>query len=331
MIRPFKKPLSMKAKLIFLTLIAFSGILSAQDTIFVKNGKSIPATIIEKNNTEIKYKKFGQPEPAAIYSIFVIDISSIHYKDGIIADYTQAGQQNDNKPQTAIEMAGSMKSIRISFGIGAEYFNRNTSDDLLTFWRYYTGDNKAEIEGNSFSIPIKMRATFTLGSTGRNWIGDEVQVILMPKDAINAVNNGGASELKLGNTYINIILFYGHTLNHKRNLAAILEPGLDLAMSDGFIKLSNKTYEVSNNFGYGFHIATGADWVISRRFTADLRFGYRTMKILEMHKDSNSPNGYTIFYLPGTTEDLKVSWKGPYATLGLSWNFYAKLKGTIKH
>jgi hypothetical protein len=320
----------MKANLLFLFLFTLSGILSAQDTIFVKNGKPIPATVIEKNNTEIKYKKFGQHEPAAIYSIFVTDISSIHYKDGIIADYTQAGQTEDNKPKTAIEMAGSMKSIRISFGIRGEYFKRNPSDELLTFWRYYTGDNKAEIGGNPFSIPIVMRATFTLGTTGRNWMGDEVQVTVMPKDAINAVNNGGASELKLGNSNASITLFYGHTLNHKRNLAAILEPGLDLAMSNGFIRLSNKTYEVSDNFGTGFHIALGADWVISRRFSADLRFGYRTMKIQEMHKDSQSATGYNTFYVPGTTEDLKVTWNGSYATLGLTWNFYARLKGTKK-
>ena len=317
----------MKAKLLFLLLIVVSGLLSAQDTIYVKNGKPIPATIIEKNNTEVKYKKFGQPEPAAIYSIFVTDIASIHYKDGIIADYTQTGMTDENKPKTAIEMAGSMKSIRISFGLRGEYFIRNPSDDLLTFWRYYTGDPRAEIEGNPIAIPIVMRATFTLGSTKRNWMGDEVQVVLMPKDAINAVNNGGASEIKLGNNIASIILFYGHTLNHKRSLAAILEPGLDLGFSDGFIKLSNKTYDLSNNFGMGFHIALGADWVISRRFTADFRLGYRTMKIKEMHKDNTSTTGYSTFYVPGTTEDLKISWNGPYATLGLSWNFYAKLKG----
>ncbi len=317
-----------KIPIIFL-LVAFAGMAHAQDTIFVKNGKPIPAIIVEKNSTEVKYKKFGPPESAAIYSVFVSDILSIHYKDGIIADYTQAGNTGQNAPQTAFEMAGTMKSIRISIGVRGEYFNRNPNDDLLTFWRYYTGDNKAEISGNPWSIPIIARATFTIGSSGRNWLGDEIQLILMPKDAINAVNNGGASELKLTNNYFNIILFYGHTLNHKRTLAAILEPGLDLSMMNGYIKLGPNKYEQTARSGMGFHIAVGADWLIGKRLTADFRFGYRSTNVQEMHKDPNSSTGYTTFYVPpvANKELLKVAWKGPYASAGLSLNFYAKLKG----
>jgi hypothetical protein len=320
----------MKAKLLlfFLPFCLFSGILSAQDTIFVKNGKPIPANILEKNNIEIKYKKFGQPEPAAIYSVFVIDISSIHYRDGIIADYTQAGQNTDNNPKTAIEMAGTMKSIRISFGLRGDYFIRNPSDDLLTFWRYYTGNNNAQIGGNPFSIPVIMRATFTVGSTGRNWLGDEVQINVMPRNAINAVKTGDTSEIKLGNSYVSIILFYGHTLNHKKNVAAIFEPGLDLSMMNGFIMIHNNTFKQDLNFGMGYHLALGLDWVISKRLTADLRMGYRSMMVQEMHRDPNSSTGFTTFYVPGTQEKLlDVSWKGPYASVGLSWNLYVKLKG----
>ena len=81
----------MRLKLFLFFIIVLPAYCIAQDTIFVKNGQVIPAIIIEKNNTEIKYRRFGPPESAAIYSIFVSDISSIHYKDGIIADYSQVG------------------------------------------------------------------------------------------------------------------------------------------------------------------------------------------------------------------------------------------------
>ena len=318
----------MKTKLLFVFLFLFAGKLSAQDTIFVKNGKPIPAIIVEKNNTEIKYRKAGPTGSAAIYSIFVTDISSIHYKDGIIADYSQAGKDVSNVPQTAIEMAGTMKSIRISMGPGVEYFGRNNNDDLLVFWKYYTGSN-AWIGANPRTFGAFVKANFTFGTTGRNWAGDEVQLIIMPKDAVHALNGSGANEIQLRHSYLNIIIFYGHTLNHKKNIAAMLEPGLDLSLMQGFLKLNNTKYVISDDFGTGFHIATGIDWVIAKRLTADCRIGYRLMKVKEMHKDQTSSTGYSSFYVPpvANKEDLTVKWNGAYVKLGLSWNFYAKLKG----
>jgi hypothetical protein len=320
----------MKSKLLMLAFIVFTGILSAQDTIFVKNGQVIPAVIIEKNSTEIKYKKYGQAESAAIYSIFVSDISSIHFSDGIVADYSAAGQSGTQyKTATAYELAGTMRAVKWSFGLNLDYFNRNTDDELLIFWRDKLSDPDAAIDGNPLSIPIILRTSFVLGNSGRNWIGDELQLKFTPADAIFATNETGSYEIKLRNFYYNITLFYGHTLNQKRNFIGIIEPGVDFGFMSGYIKLNNTEYEISGNLGVGFHMALGTDWIISKRILASLRAGYRIMNVDESHKSSTSSTGYSSFYVDPSTGDelLTVSWTGPYASFGLTYSFYTKLKG----
>jgi hypothetical protein len=319
----------MKLNLLFLIFSLASVIVSAQDTIFVKTGQKIPAVITEKNEIEIKYKKYGAPEPAAIYSIFISDISSIHYGDGIIADYTLLGQnESQNRPKTALDLAGTMMAIKWSFGVSGGYFNRNESADLLTFWQYYTGNMNEEIGGNPYYFPINLGANFVMGKSARNWLGVQLQLIFTPSDAIYASTPDGLNEIKLGAFYYNILLPYGHTLNHKKTLAVILEPAVDFAFESGYIKINNTVYDINTNFGVGFHIALGLDWVISKRITASGRLGERFMNIPESHVSASSSTGYTTFYVTATSEELlTVQWNGPYASLGLSFALYTKLKG----
>ena len=75
----------MRSLLFCLLFLAFTSIIKSQDTIFLKTGEIIPAIILEKGEVELKYKKFAQPEPAGIYTVFNSDVSSIHYKNGSIA------------------------------------------------------------------------------------------------------------------------------------------------------------------------------------------------------------------------------------------------------
>jgi hypothetical protein len=319
----------MRERLFVMFFVLFSGIASAQDTIFVKSGEVIPVKIVSKDNTEIKYKKFGQPEPAGIYSVFVSDIKSIHYEDGIIADYTVPDENSiNNKPQTTLQMAGKMGVIKISAGISGNYSNRNGSDNLLLFWQYRNGTNVPEIEWKPVYYSIEMKATFVIGQTGRNFLGDELQLIVTPKNAIYSTNADGSNGISLRSFYTNIILFYGHTLNHKKTLFAVFEPGLDIAPMSGYLKLSNITYDIPGNIGFGLHLAVGADWVISKRVQVSFRVGQRFMKIEEYNKDSGSSTGWSQFYVNHAINDdlVNVKWNGPYASLGLSWSFYAKLK-----
>jgi hypothetical protein len=322
----------MKVRSLLLSLFVFTGIISAQDTIFVKNGQVIPAVIVEKNNTEVKYKKFGQTGSAAIYSVFITDIKSIHYQDGIIADYTLAGQPGtETVVAKPIENAGTMKAIKWSFGVAADYFARNQDDALLEFWRNQTGDPNEEIGGNPLSFPFFFKMNMALGNMKRHWIGDEVEVRVTPSDAIYAVNGDGSDEISLGSIFTNISMYYGRSLNHKNNLLAIIEPGLDISWTTtGTIKLDNTVYEESG-MGMGFHIAAGLDWLISKRFTASLRGGYRSMKVKEEHKDESATWGYSNFYTNHSVSDelLTFKWTGPYVNFGLQWSFYTKQKSLV--
>jgi uncharacterized membrane protein YjdF len=318
----------MRERLSVLLLLIFSGIASAQDTIFVKSGEVIPVTIVSKDNMEIKYKKFGQLEPAGIYSVFVSDIKSIHYKDGIIADYTAPAANENNKPQTPMGMAGKMGVIKISAGISGNYFDRSGSDNLQLFWQYLNGINTPEIKWKPVYYSLDMKTTFVIGQAGRNILGDELQLILMPKNAIYSSNDDGSNEISFRSFYYNIIIFYGHTLNHKKNLIAVFEPGFDISFMSGYLKIANTKYDNSADFGGGLHLAIGADWLISRRLQASLRIGQRFMKNEESHKSSTSSTGWSTFYVNhGINDDLvSVKWNGPYVSLGLAWSFYAKLK-----
>ena len=318
----------MKTKIIIFLFFALPMYLTAQDTIFVKTGQVIPANIVEKNNIEIKYKKFGQAEPAPIYSLFISDLKSIHYKDGIVADYTQTGQPaTDHKRSAPIEKAGTMNAMKFSIGGGVENFSRNSDDRLLVLWRDKLVNPSATIEGNPVSFPVSLQFSMPLGFMQRNWLGVDAQLIMTPSDAINATSSNGSSEIKLKNFYYNITMFYGRSLNHKNNLLAIIEPGLDLGAMSGYIKLNNTSYNLYGNMGSGFHGALGVDWLISKRFTASLRGGYRVMKFRAMWEDRtvDPVKYYNIYVDPPSEELLDITMNGPFASFGLKWSFYTKL------
>jgi hypothetical protein len=259
--------------------------------------------------------------------LFISDLKSIHYQDGIVADYTQAGQPvTDNKRSAPIENAGTMKAMKFSIGGGVENFSRNADDRLLVLWRDRLANPNATIEGNPVSFPVGFQFSAPLGYMQRNWFGGDVQFIITPPDAINATNSNGSYEIKLKTFYTNVSLFYGRSLNHKNNLLAIIEPGLDLGFMSGYIKLNNKSYNLYGNSGMGFHTALGVDWLISKRFTASLRGGYRSMKFKAMWEDRtvDPPKYYNFLVDPPSDEILYITMKGPFVSFGLKWSFYTK-------
>jgi hypothetical protein len=224
-----------------------------------------------------------------------------------------------------------MKVIRLAVGVEGEYFKRTMNGPLLDFWRYYTGNPNAQIGGSQVSVPIIFKMGFVIGNSGRNWLGDELQLILMPEDAIHATATNNTREIKLSNFYYNIILYYGHTINHKRNVALIFEPGLDVSFMKGYFKFPDSnnnviTYDEAGVGGIGFHIATGVEWVLAKRLTLSGRIGYRHASYKEDHK---GPNGYHYFYAIPVADQkrLMIDWKGTYASVGLCYNFYLKMKG----
>ena len=261
----------------------------------------------------------------------VSDIKSIHYSDGIIADYTQtANPLTGNKKERPIDNAGTMKAVRWTVGVNMDNFDRNSNDNLLIFWRNQVGNKDAEIGGNTRFIPILLKMSFVIGNSGRNYLGDELQLVFTPSDAIFARNTAGNYEIKLQNFYYNIVIFYGHTLNHKRNLIGIFDPGINLGFMSGTIKLNNTVYNISGNLGSGYNIGSGIDWLITKRLMASGRAGYRTMKTKESHESATSSTNYASFYINHAVSDdlLDVKWNGPYFSVGLAWSFYTRLKLT---
>ena len=194
-------------------LVVIPVITNAQDTIFIRNGAPIPALIIEKNSTEVKYKKAGQPQSAAIYSVFTSDILKIHYSDGMVADYSAAGKPAETVLRP-VDMAGTIKVFKFNVGVGYDYQLTQSNDPLLTFWRFRTSDPEGKIIYKPGSPGIFTDFGF---QTGRHIAGGKLDLMFTPDDAIYAVNADNSYEIKLSNFYYNIAMFYGHTINHKQN------------------------------------------------------------------------------------------------------------------
>lgn len=317
----------MKKELFCLLLVLLSSALSAQDTIFVKSGEKIPAVIISKDNTEVKYKKYGQREPAAVYSVFVTDIKSIHYSDGIIADYTISATGSGRKKP--IDYAGRMGVGKLSLGAAPMRFS-GSSGELNDFWTLNPNmNNSTPVVFNPVLYPVELRMSFVMGNARRNWIGTGLELIFTPDNAIYATSTDGKDELSFHGWYYNIPLYYGHTINHKKNLVLILEPSFDLAFISGNIKMAGTDYKVISNLGTGMHISTGIDWIFSKRFHASVRVGQRFLKVKESHKSEASSTGYSSFYTISKTDGdlLTIQANGPYVSAGLSWSMYFKMKG----
>jgi hypothetical protein len=318
----------MKKELVFLMLLLFSVKATAQDTLFVKTGEVIPAVIVSKDNTEIKYKKFGQREPAAVYSVFVSDLKSIHYSDGIVADYT-ATQAVSEGPQRPIKLAPLMGIGKLSLGMSVTQFSRNTSDELTEFWQVNPLlKNTSPVTSNPKYYPLEFRMNMVMGRAKRNWIGTGLQLIFTPDDAISAVSTDGKDKISLHGFYYNIPLYYGHTINHKKNLIAIFEPALNIATYSGNIMVNGVDYKLVSNLGTGMNLGVGVDWLFSKRFHLSLRAGQRFLKIKESHKSEASSTGYSSFYTNPPDKDLlTIKVNGPYVSAGLYWSMYFKMKG----
>ena len=118
----------------------------------MKNGTTIPVEIIEKGEVELKYKKTTPPESVAIYSVFITDIASIHYTNGAVIDYSKYDPESIKKQEKeSLKAAGSVSSMRFTFGVSGNYGNRNEDDNLKLFWRFWNNDNRLEMAGNKSS------------------------------------------------------------------------------------------------------------------------------------------------------------------------------------
>ncbi len=312
-----------KTLLFCFLLLIISNTIRAQDTIFMKSGVRIEALIQEIGDVEIKYKKFAQPEPVGIYTVFISDITKIHYYNGNIVDYTLSDKNSNNTNETDL-----VPAMKINLGLSTTYFKRNKSDNLLLFWRHINRDNSLEIGGSPLYYSINIGYCSALGTIKRTWFGCGLQLMKSESDAIYTSNYFyGLNEIKLRIYYYNIPILFGQSINHKKNIILIFEPSMDLGFMSGHIMAYDKKYKVSG-FSMASHFATGLDWIISKRFLASFRVGKKFMKMDEWHESSTSKTGSSRFYVNKDVNNdlLDIKWSGIYTSLGLSYSLYAKMK-----
>jgi hypothetical protein len=321
----------MRSLLFGLLLLAITGIIKSQDTIFLKTGEIIPAIIVEKGEVELKYKKFAQPEPAGIYTVFNSDVASIHYKNGSVAALSTTNQNVGNTVNNQSTHFDPVAPVmKFNIGVTGTYFKRNESDNLILFWRHLNGgDPSLDMNGNPRYFALNLGMSGALGGTKRNWFGMNFQLNFTPSDAISAskIYNGLLNEIKLNTFIMSIIMFYGHTIDHKKNLILIFEPGIDIGMMSGTINIDTSSYKVSSTSAFSYHLAAGLDWNISKKIMASLRVGQRFMQIKEAHESGLSKYGYSSFYVdyPTNQDHIKVNWSGSYVSFGISYSLYGKM------
>ena len=319
----------MKAYVSCIFLLFITNIIYPQDTIFMKSGARILSEIIETGDIQIKYKKLNSTESAGIYTVFIHDVGSLHYGSGKVINYDwpelyAPGSEKNLSSNTA----SSDLFMKFGIGLSGNYFNRNASDNLRDFWRYHNQNDKLEVGGNSRYMSVNLSMMAPLGATKRNWLGAQLQLIMSPEDAISAANEYiGLNELKLRTYHYNISMFYGHSINFKKNLIVFFEPSLDIALMTGFIKIPMGDFKVSAGPGVSSHFAVGLDYNISKRFTTNFRIGQRFLKIEERHVNPNNATVYSRFYANPTVNNdlLFVNWGGTYASIGFTYSLYAKI------
>ncbi len=322
----------MRSLLLCFLMLTLSNVIKSQDTIFLKTGEIIPAIIVEKGEVELKYKKFAQPEPAGIYTVFNSDVASIHFKNGSVAALNSSNQNiGNNVNNQTNHYDPTAPEMKFNIGLSGRYFKRNESDNLLQFWQHLNGrDPSLVLNGNPRYFSINLGMSSAMGGTKRNWFGTIFQLNFSPSDAISAsrIYSGALNEIKLNTFIMSIIMFYGHSIDHKKNLILIFEPGIDIGMMSGTIRIDASNYKVSATSAFSYHLATGLDWNISKRIMLSLRVGQRFMQIKEAHESGLSKYGYSTFYVdyPTNKDDVKVNWSGSYASFGLSYSLYAKMR-----
>jgi hypothetical protein len=296
-------------------------ILHAQDTIYMKSGVKIPAVIIEKNDTELKYKKFISPESAAIYSLFISDVQKVRYKNGNITEFNELSEQNAVSNASANEPPG----LKMKFLLGASYnyFMRNTDDGLLPYWRTINNNNELNIGGEAMFPAINIAMLGPLDRNNRNWIGASLQLALTGPDGIYASHsNVFTNEIKLQSFYYNIGMSYGRGITHSKKLVLIIEPGLDMGFLWGKVNLGTSEYKVST-ISASPHLSTGINLIISKRLVFSTLAGYRF--ITGSAKEEQGQLG-DMSHISVNGEIIQVNMGGSYVYAGLSFALYSKVK-----
>jgi hypothetical protein len=188
-----------------------------------------------------------------------------------------------------------------------------------------------KINENRLFYSIDLSMTMPLGRKRRNWTKIGMSGILSPSKILYASNTyNGLNEMQLKFFTLSACIAYGHSINYKRNLIMFFESGIDMADMNGKLKMHDVDYKVMSDC-VGTHFATGIDWLISKRFSANFRVGYRLAKLKDplITEASNKNFGSaTGWYVDKSINDDQViiNTSGLYASVGLAISFNNKIK-----
>ena len=159
-------------KIISLSLLAFSFLtgLNAQDVITMKDGTDVQAKIIEVNPSEIRYKKYSNPD-GPIFTINKSDVLIVRYENGekdVFAENTQEKKYTSNTTETIVE---GMKYYEYS-----KYYDTKNYHPLPTdpYSRGWAGVASAIIPGLGQGVAGEWGrgALFFLGNLGLNLLAN---------------------------------------------------------------------------------------------------------------------------------------------------------------
>jgi hypothetical protein len=156
--------------------------------------------------------------------------------------------------------------------------------------------------------------------------------ILSPSKILYASNTyNGLNEMQLKFFTLSACFEYGHSISHKKNLILFFETGLDFTEMNGKVKMHDVDYKVRSDCLGTTHFATGIDWFISKRFSANFRVGYRLAKLKDPLITEASDKYFessTDWYVDKSVNDdlVIINTSGLYASVGLAISFNNKIK-----
>lgn len=152
-----------KQLFIIISLLFVAGIAMAQDVIVKKDGSTIPSKVEEINNTDIKYKKWGNLD-GPLYSISRTEVVVINYQNGEI----EVIQSNTNQSSDVNSIIGiNRKSEMERSGRDLEIDGHELSDEEVLAlvgpenYETYLSARKQVAVGRAFTPIFIVSATVT--------------------------------------------------------------------------------------------------------------------------------------------------------------------------
>ena len=141
-------------KCLFLLLMAaiFAQLVSAQDVIVFRDGSNITASVREVGDTEIKYKRFDNPD-GPTYTARKTDIFSIKYANGTTDDFTAVSnlqeRQRDNTSYPVSPVTYDYFSrLRRNDANMADFLKKN---DVVCYTQFARGE-RLKMVGGGFLV-----------------------------------------------------------------------------------------------------------------------------------------------------------------------------------